>query len=164
MGGFPSTAHIKIKFVSGETTAIAIAYDYITYLESHPFPMSEAKRAKLAVPVALDEPYLGMAKGTLCWLIDCPHCGGAVLMAREPDEIRCGVFRHGVYKDHSGQIDPHASRETVQTLLDAGAVWGCGQPFSVDKATGVVSKCSWNDQPIVSDSDSNSESSVSKTL
>ena len=154
MGGCPSTVRIKIDLEEGGSTALVLAYDYMSYLENHP-PSAESKRPKIAVPVVLDDSFVDMPRGTHCWLIDCPHCGGAVIVPKS--EVASNGFRHGVLKDRSGQVPPHASKATVDALLAAHAIWGCGQPFHIDAGTGLVSRTDFSDV-IISDSVSSGNS------
>ena len=43
-------------------------------------------------------------------------------------EINCAIFRCGVYKHNSAQIEPHLSKEKCN-LLKKDKIWGCGRPF-----------------------------------
>jgi hypothetical protein len=47
------------------------------------------------------------------------------------EEINCGIFRHGSYKDTLENIPPHASREECDQLKNSDRIYGCGKPFSI---------------------------------
>lgn len=59
----------------------------------------------------------------------CPHCGDIILVNKK--DINCGIFRHGVLKDGMKQINPHASKEECNRLLNEGLIFGCGKPFKI---------------------------------
>jgi hypothetical protein len=59
----------------------------------------------------------------------CPHCEGAVLVAKT--ELNCRIFRHAVYKATGQPISPHAPQAMCETLLAQDAVVGCAKPFRV---------------------------------
>jgi hypothetical protein len=77
-------------------------------------------------------------------LLTCPNCGVSIVI----ESINCGIFRCGIYKLSNQQIDPHASKATIDRLLAGGEIHGCGQPFQLmvfptdDKKTRLV-KCEW---------------------
>jgi len=57
----------------------------------------------------------------------CPHCSSIVFI----DALNCCIFRHGVLKDNSKQIDPHASKELCDFYVEKGMIYGCGKPFKI---------------------------------
>lgn len=62
-------------------------------------------------------------------------------------EVNCAVFRHGAYRAGGMNIDPHAPKATVDALLAAGAIFGCGAPFRLLAARGgigVVEACGFD--------------------
>ena len=62
-------------------------------------------------------------------IVSCPHCNGRVLIMK--NEINCSIFRHGIYKHNSQQMNPHASeRECTRARMD-GLIYGCGKPFQL---------------------------------
>jgi hypothetical protein len=62
-----------------------------------------------------------------CFLIACPHCGGAVDVPR--NQVNCRIFRHGC--DRRGvPLPPHASRRACAAQADPR--FGCGRPFTFD--------------------------------
>jgi hypothetical protein len=63
------------------------------------------------------------------FFVKCPHCQGDVSVARE--EINCGIFRHGVFKDTHQPIDPHLSKRNCEKLVSQGLIYGCGKPFRI---------------------------------
>lgn len=60
-------------------------------------------------------------------IIKCPNCGEYVII----DEINCGIFRHGMYKDTLEQINQHETREKCESLLRENKIYGCGKPFMI---------------------------------
>lgn len=136
MGLHCSTARVKITLVHGGPCELIIAHDFLCFLDR----MNERKTS-VAIPAVVDCEYPGIKQGTPGWLLQCPHCDHWVLVAKE--EMNCAVFRHGVLKDMSGQVPPHADKATVDTLLAANAILGCGQPFQVNKDTMIVSTAEW---------------------
>lgn len=61
----------------------------------------------------------------------CPHCQGTVVV--DPQELNCRIFRHGVFRTTGEPIHPHAPREECERLVAAGAIFGCGGPFRVER-------------------------------
>ena len=60
-------------------------------------------------------------------IITCPHCLDLV----EIDQINCGIFRHGVFKDNNQQINPHLSKIDCDYLFNSNLIYGCGKPFKI---------------------------------
>jgi len=58
----------------------------------------------------------------------CPHCEGGIVV--EKNELNCCIFRHGVYLNMQ-PINPHASKEECDRLLETKQILGCGKPFRV---------------------------------
>jgi hypothetical protein len=74
--------------------------------------------------------------------IICPHCKEYVWI----DQINCGIFRHGIYKQTFEQIPPHASELECKRLIDDQLIYGCGQPFRVQislDGNPIVEICDW---------------------
>jgi hypothetical protein len=71
-------------------------------------------------------------------IVYCPHCEDAIQI----QEINCGIFRHGVYKETMEQIDQHSSEEIVDNLIKDDKIYGCGQPFRIVDNL-VVEKSDW---------------------
>lgn len=59
----------------------------------------------------------------------CPHCYNYVLISR----VKCGIFRHGMYKDTLKQINPHLSKVKCDKLIMNDLIYGCGKPFKIEK-------------------------------
>lgn len=80
-------------------------------------------------------------------LFQCPHCDISIIVAKRA--IRCGVFRHAVYKSNGRPIPPHSKQAFCEQLLVEDKVFGCAQPFRliVDKTSNPWSysaeKCGW---------------------
>ena len=71
------------------------------------------------------------------YLLQCPHCDGTVFVLSH--EIRCRIFRHGVFRDTGQPIPPHSSKEDCDAWSAANRLYGCGKPFRVEwKETGWV--------------------------
>lgn len=60
-------------------------------------------------------------------ILTCPHCSGAILIKK----INCGIFRHGIFKKNSKQIDPHAPKKVCDKYIKKNLINGCGKPFKV---------------------------------
>ena len=60
-------------------------------------------------------------------IIKCPHC--CVMI--EIVELRCRIFRCGVYINTHQQIDPHLSKEKCLQLSKNNQIYGCGMPFRI---------------------------------
>lgn len=72
-------------------------------------------------------------------LIKCPHCQGGIIIAG--NEINCKIFRHGVFKINSQQINPHECKEQCEKFYRENAIFGCGKPFRFDGVK--VEKCDY---------------------
>ena len=59
--------------------------------------------------------------------IACPHCNGAVII----DQLNCCIFRHGVIISTMQQMNPHASKEECDRLIQSNQILGCGKPFRI---------------------------------
>lgn len=62
-------------------------------------------------------------------IVMCPHCNDPILI--ELKQLRCGIFRHAVYKHNQQQVDPHLSYLKCKDLLRKNKVIGCCKPFQV---------------------------------
>lgn len=60
----------------------------------------------------------------------CPHCGEYVQVL--VGEIRCTIFRHGVFKHSGEQMNPHTPKYQCDLAYEQGAIYGCGRPFIFD--------------------------------
>lgn len=63
-------------------------------------------------------------------ILICPHCNHPLQIYKQ--EINCGIFRHGIYKNGT-QLDPHASKEICDKFLSEEQGFGCGKPFRIYK-------------------------------
>lgn len=61
----------------------------------------------------------------------CPHCGDLVLI--NTNEINCGIFRHGVFKETNQQINSHETKSNCDVYKEKDLIYGCGKPFQVVK-------------------------------
>jgi hypothetical protein len=61
------------------------------------------------------------------FVVICPYCNEYVWI----EQINCGIFRHGIYKQNFEQIQPHASELECKRLVSEQLIYGCGQPFRV---------------------------------
>jgi hypothetical protein len=61
-------------------------------------------------------------------IVTCPHCKEYV----EILELNCRIFRHGIYKNNNQQMNPHASKEECEYLIDNNLIYGCGKPFMIE--------------------------------
>jgi hypothetical protein len=68
-------------------------------------------------------------------IIICPHCNISIIV----EEVRCGIFRCGIYKETFKQVDPHLSKEECDKLGDT--IYGCGKPFQIKNDE--VTKCEY---------------------
>lgn len=62
-------------------------------------------------------------------ILKCPHCN--CLFEVLPKEINCKIFRHAVHKKTGKPINPHASKEECEKLVDKKLVRGCAGPFEL---------------------------------
>lgn len=74
-------------------------------------------------------------------IIKCPHCNEYIII----DKIRCGIFRHAIYKHNGKQINPHTKKEICDKLVENNKIHGCCKPFSVKIKNNciVVEKCDY---------------------
>ena len=57
----------------------------------------------------------------------CPNCRG--LCQVHISDIKCGIFRHAIYKSNNEFINPHTSEEDCKRLKNENLVYGCAMPF-----------------------------------
>jgi hypothetical protein len=72
-------------------------------------------------------------------MFTCPYeeCQGTITVA--PNQVNCGVFRHGVYKATGRPIGAHLSKSKCLELIHQQKVYGCAQPFRIRKILKEVS-------------------------
>lgn len=68
-----------------------------------------------------------VSKDENMFIFGCPHCGGTVVVNQS--ETACCIFRHAVYKANGSQVNPHASKNECDRLVENNLVNGCGKPF-----------------------------------
>tara|TARA_B100000073_G_scaffold322095_1_gene303145 strand:- start:140 stop:361 length:222 start_codon:yes stop_codon:yes gene_type:complete len=56
------------------------------------------------------------------------------------NEINCAIYRHGIFKNTGEQIDPHASKEICDKLVEKELIYGCGKPFKLFENRNPVTK------------------------
>lgn len=72
-----------------------------------------------------------------CYIFACPHCELPVQVLE--NEVNCQIFRHGVMKSTNSQVNPHASKEHCDRLVEQDLVYGCCKPFKLIRGqNGVV--------------------------
>lgn len=64
-------------------------------------------------------------------VVKCPHCGGVVVVA--PKDIRCAIFRHGIFKRTGEPVPPHSTKVDCERFVERDEIWGCGGPFRLVK-------------------------------
>ena len=69
-------------------------------------------------------------------VVICPHCQEQIII--EKKEINCGIFRHGVYKSTSKQINPHLCQEKCNQLIKEQQIYGCGKPFKLENEKAII--------------------------
>jgi hypothetical protein len=62
----------------------------------------------------------------------CPSCSEPIIISK----VKCGIFRHGVYKNTGKQINPHSNEERCNYLVMNNKIWGCGRPFRIIEKDG----------------------------
>jgi hypothetical protein len=73
------------------------------------------------------------------YYFQCPHCREWVCVA--PADIKCKIFRHGVFKKTLQPIPPHSTKQTCDQFVARGKIFGCGKPFTFDGTT--VAACGY---------------------
>lgn len=74
-----------------------------------------------------DETKVDFLLGLDLYVFICPHCKDPSVVAK--GEINCKIFRHGCYKKDLSPINPHASKEECERLIQENLIYGCGKPF-----------------------------------
>ena len=64
----------------------------------------------------------------------CPHCSCLLII----EQINCGIFRHGIYKNDFVQIDPHLPKNKCDELIEKNLIYGCGKPFKIEQNNDVL--------------------------
>jgi hypothetical protein len=63
------------------------------------------------------------------FILNCPHCQEFLMIHKE--EIKCAIFRHGIYNDSLEPIDPHTPKNICEKLVEEKKIYGCGKPFQL---------------------------------
>ena len=75
-------------------------------------------------------------------IVQCPHCGDFISIL----ELNCQIFRHAVLISNGEQINPHASKEECDSLIEQRLVYGCAKPFRLVKTNDgafLAEKCNY---------------------
>ena len=75
-------------------------------------------------------------------IVQCPHCGDFISIL----ELNCQIFRHAVFISNGEQINPHASKEECDSLIEQRLVYGCAKPFRLVKTNDgafLAEKCNY---------------------
>ena len=75
-------------------------------------------------------PALPPAGNTVDLFLQCPHCNGLVSVYTH--DIKCTIFRHGIWKHNGKPINPHLPKKECDRLFAEGLIHGCGKPFKFD--------------------------------
>ena len=62
-------------------------------------------------------------------VVECPYCFMKILILKK--DFNCKIFRHGVYKKNSKQIDPHMKKKDCVKLVKENKIYGCGKPYKL---------------------------------
>ncbi len=81
----------------------------------------------------------GGQRGEKDFFVECPHCGGLVQILA----VKCGIFRHGVFKSTGRQLKPHETQENCESFVARGIIEGCGKPFQISKEDRSVTICDY---------------------
>ena len=60
-------------------------------------------------------------------ILRCPHCNDYIII----EQLNCGIFRHGIFKNNGTQINPHAPRNICDNYIQQDLIFGCGKPFKI---------------------------------
>lgn len=74
-------------------------------------------------------------------IFNCPHCKQQIIVKLE--ETNCKIFRHGVMKINFEQINPHATKELCDSLVERDLIYGCGKPFKISDDLLKVETCDY---------------------
>ena len=75
------------------------------------------------------------------FLVACPNpkCNMAIIV----EQINCGIFRCGVFKETFQQIQPHLSIIDCLDLIDKKLIYGCATPFQVSLINRTAERCDY---------------------
>ena len=52
-------------------------------------------------------------------VVICPHCKESIII----EEINCAIFRHAILKINNEQINPHASKDICDSLIEKKLIY-----------------------------------------
>jgi len=61
------------------------------------------------------------------YTFNCIYCRVSIQLFA--NEIACGIFRCGIYKNSYQNINPHMPKIECDRLYAEGLIFGCGKPF-----------------------------------
>lgn len=61
------------------------------------------------------------------YVFPCPHCLSLIRVRK--DQLKCRIFRHGVFKKNGRGINPHLGKKKCDELTRKACVYGCAKPF-----------------------------------
>jgi hypothetical protein len=126
--------------VNNQLELLSIEGRTATASQSEIRPKEDDTEDFLAATLELNSPSFSQLEGTIIEMgkeslimFTCPYeeCQGTITVA--PNQINCGVFRHGVYKATGRPVGAHLSQDKCLELVRQGKVYGCVQPFRIRK-------------------------------
>ena len=63
------------------------------------------------------------------FVIACPNCKTYFVITK--NDLNCGIFRCAILKHNQKQVNPHATMEVMETLLNQNKIIGCGAAFCI---------------------------------
>jgi hypothetical protein len=60
-------------------------------------------------------------------IIKCPYCKQFIFI----EQLNCGIFRCGVYKNNFECIPAHLPKNECDELFKNGLIYGCSKPFQI---------------------------------
>lgn len=85
--------------------------------------------------MAQQQQLLTFEQDSQMFVFNCPHCLGTITV--HVSEVNCRIFRHAVYKSTGEPVNPHASQQELNMLLQTNQVYGCAKPFRIVQVGGV---------------------------
>jgi hypothetical protein len=70
------------------------------------------------------------------YFVTCPHCMGLIGVLKS--ELNCRIFRHAILKSTLQPINPHATKEICDALIQNNLIYGCGKPFFINEKVEAV--------------------------
>ena len=70
------------------------------------------------------------------YLFNCPNCDQFIIVNN--NEVNCRIFRHAQFKSTGIQLNPHASKDYCDELVNSDLVYGCAKPFQLLYENGIV--------------------------